>query len=96
MATISKVQICNMALVKIGQARIASLEQQDNKPAATCKLLYDQMVLETLEEHNWSFARKREALAERLLGCLVCAANQHGEGAQHRPRFRPGRDSLRA
>ena len=64
MATISKVQICNMALVKIGQARIASLEQQDNKPAATCKLLYDQMVLETLEEHNWSFARKREALAK--------------------------------
>jgi len=63
MATISKVKICNMALVKVGQARIASLEQAGNKPAATCKLLYDQMVLETLEEHNWAFARKREALA---------------------------------
>ncbi|MDQ7835467.1 MAG: hypothetical protein RDU24_08805 [Humidesulfovibrio sp.] len=64
MATISKVKICNMALLKIGQARIASLEQSGNKPAATCNLLYDQMVLETLEEHNWGFARKREALAK--------------------------------
>jgi hypothetical protein len=55
--------ICNMALLKIGQTRIASLEQLGSKPAVTCKLLYGRTVLETLEEHNWSFARKRQALA---------------------------------
>lgn len=63
MSTISKVRICNLALRKIGQATISSLAQSGSKEAATCDLLYDQTVLETLADHHWAFARKRVTLA---------------------------------
>lgn len=63
MSTISKVMICNMALRKVGEARIVSLKQAGVTAAKDCDLFYDQIVKETLEEHNWAFARKRVNLA---------------------------------
>lgn len=62
MATISSVQICNMALSHIGQGRIESLAEASPQ-AKQCKLWYDISREETLEAFDWSFARKRITLS---------------------------------
>ena len=62
MAVISKVLICRMALSAIGAGSIEALD--DNTAAASeCTTWYDYSRLQALESHNWSFARKRQALA---------------------------------
>ena len=56
--------ICNLALSHIGSSRrIASIDPPDGSfEADLCSTFYPQAVTETLELHDWSFARKRIAL----------------------------------
>jgi hypothetical protein len=58
----SKVQICNMAIGKIGATLITAIDE-NSKAARLCKLYYDDTVKELLEESSWWFARKRATLA---------------------------------
>lgn len=63
MASITDVVIANMALSKVGaRSTIESLD--DPVPTANqCKLWYDPSREQALKVFNWSFAKKRQALA---------------------------------
>lgn len=63
MSAVSKVQIANMALSHVGtKSSIESLDE--NSPEAkACKLWYQLSLEQALEGFDWSFARKRQALA---------------------------------
>lgn len=58
----SEVQICNMALGRIGQATISSLSEQSEE-ATQCNLFYGPMRDHVLREYPWNFATRRAALA---------------------------------
>lgn len=63
MASISSVKIANMALSHVGaSSQIESLADQ-TAVGKVSNLWYDFSRLQVLEAHNWSFARKRQALA---------------------------------
>ena len=61
MAT-SKVDICNLALQRLGAKTITSLTE-DNVRARECNRVYDHARDSELRAHPWSFARKRSSLA---------------------------------
>lgn len=56
------IQICNMALGKLGADPISALTE-DNKKARYCNLFFDDLRDELLRMHPWSFAAVRTALA---------------------------------
>jgi len=58
----SKVDICNIALSYVGAYRIQSIDEA-TKEARECKNFYDLALYSVLEDHDWSFARKRQYLA---------------------------------
>jgi hypothetical protein len=58
----SKVEICNLALSHVGAYRISSLSDT-TKEAKECSAFYDIALNATLEDYDWSFARKRLPLA---------------------------------
>ena len=58
----SKIDICNLALSHVGAYRIESLTES-TKEARECNKFYDISLNTALEDHNWSFARKRLNLA---------------------------------
>lgn len=58
----SVVNICNMALTRLGQQRIASLTQS-GLGAELSNLFYDPTVRELLTAYEWPFAISREQLA---------------------------------
>lgn len=58
----SQVEICNMALTRLGQQRITSLSQSSLE-AQFCSLFYEQTKNELLTAHEWSFAIGRKVLA---------------------------------
>jgi len=60
MAT-SSLEICNIALLKIGADSITALSDA-NKRARLCTLLYDFMRKKLLRAHPWNFAIKRSFL----------------------------------
>lgn len=57
----TKEDIGNMALSHLGEARINNFEEKSEE-AKECALWYDACRIETLEAHNWPFARVRKAL----------------------------------
>ena len=57
----SKISICNLALAYLGQAPIASLEQ-DNEQARWLSLFYDPVREEVLRTHDWGFAAAEKPL----------------------------------
>lgn len=61
----SVIDICNAALVHIGETpNISSIDPPENSAfAQKCARFYPMARDETLETYNWSFARKRTALA---------------------------------
>lgn len=59
----SAVQICNLALQKLGAARINSLTE-DGRNARECNAAYELMRDAELRAHPWNFARARAQLAE--------------------------------
>ena len=56
-----KTLIGNLALSHMGDSRINDFEDQ-TKEAREVRLWYDVSREETLEAHNWNFARKRKTL----------------------------------
>lgn len=58
----TEVELCNHALSYLGESRIASLEDS-NERARICNLLYDQTRDELLVDGEWPFAIGRRALA---------------------------------
>lgn len=60
---ISKISICNMALLSLGTRAIASLDERTPE-AVYCAHHYALALEELLREHPWNFAQRREALAE--------------------------------
>lgn len=61
----SEVDICNLALVKIGEGTIIALSE-DSKAGRLCNLFYNDTRDEILREHPWNFATKRVELAKLL------------------------------
>lgn len=57
------VQICNLALGRIGENRIMSLDDP-SQPARACKLFYGPTRDEVLRAHPWAFAKKRATLSK--------------------------------
>jgi len=57
----SKTSICNLALAYLGQAPIASLEQ-DNEQARWLSLFYEPVRDEVLRTHDWAFAAAEKPL----------------------------------
>jgi hypothetical protein len=58
----SKVDICNIALSHVGAYRIQSITET-TKEAKECNNFYEIALNAVLEDHDWSFARKRLVLA---------------------------------
>lgn len=61
---ISAVRVANMALSHTGSDNVIESLTEDSVEAKQCKLWYDFARQMTLRGHNWSFARKRQALSE--------------------------------
>ena len=57
----SKTSICNLALAYLGQAPVASLEQ-DNEQARWLQLFYNPVRDEVLRTHDWAFAAAEKPL----------------------------------
>jgi len=57
------VDICNMALIRLGANRITSIDD-DSKQALLCKQLYDQTRDEVLHDHDWNCSINRQSLAQ--------------------------------
>ena len=66
---LSKIEICNHALLKIGADTIASLDINQNdseavvQSAKLCGILFDQALEETLRTYKWNSALKRLQLS---------------------------------
>lgn len=58
----SEVDICNIAMHKLGANRVTSLDTPDNFEAELCAVNYPLVRDSVLEEHAWSFALKRIVL----------------------------------
>lgn len=56
------VELCNAALARLGEARIASLDET-HLAARTCAQLYPVAVDELLRSHRWNFASSRAVLS---------------------------------
>ena len=59
---VSEVTICNLALQKLGEARITSLSE-DSPRARSCNAAYEFIRDRELRAHKWNFAKKRATLA---------------------------------
>lgn len=57
----TSVELCNVALAHLGEARIAALAE-DTATARACNLHYLPTLHEVLRSHRWNFAIKRAAL----------------------------------
>ncbi len=60
---LSKVQICNMALLSIGTRAVASLDERTPE-AMYCNQHYELSLDEALRDYPWNFAQARESLAQ--------------------------------
>jgi hypothetical protein len=58
----TQVQICNRTLHRIGQEKIASIEE-DSKAAEYLREAWDMIRDEVLRDHTWNFAVRREQVA---------------------------------
>ena len=60
---LSKVQICNMALLALGTRTISSMDERTPE-AVYCTQHYDLALEEVLRDHPWNFAQSRKRLAK--------------------------------
>lgn len=60
----SVVQICNVALSRLGNSRVISSLSERSKEAAACNLFYEDCRDAVLADFPWHFATKRVALAD--------------------------------
>jgi len=61
--SVSKIAICNSALLKVGEERISSIDE-NNKRAKILKEQYEKVRDDVLRSHPWNFALKRVQLAQ--------------------------------
>lgn len=61
--TSSEITICNLALGLIGEYEV-SASQPNTKQYQLCERFYDDVVRETIVEHNWNECKKRAILVE--------------------------------
>lgn len=71
----SEVDICNLALIKLGADRIVSLDDAGSPNAAWCKAVYALQRDAELRKHPWSFAVRRAELATVVAGPLFGPVN---------------------
>jgi len=71
------VDICNIALIRLGAEKIVTLDD-DTKRAGLCKVLYSVVKDEMIQSHPWRFARKRK----RSVGAAV-SSNVFGWAYKH-------------
>lgn len=64
MASVSKVDIANMALAHVGSSEFIESFEDTGAQGRLIRLFYDIARRRTLEDFDWSFARKRLALSE--------------------------------
>lgn len=66
------VTICNLALSRIGEsATVSSIDPPDGTAQAdTCARFYPMALATCLESHDWSFATRRDVLAELAEGAV--------------------------
>jgi hypothetical protein len=66
---LTKIDICNQALLKVGADPISSLDTNANTSepvilnAKLCKIFFDQSLREVIREHNWNCVTKRARLS---------------------------------
>jgi hypothetical protein len=58
----SKTELCNLALLKLGKARVQDIDTDPSQQATDLKLAYDFTLNQILDEAQWSFAVRRQAL----------------------------------
>ena len=61
---VSKTDICNNAIGRIGAQRIMDIDDEDSKSARICKNAYEINLREVLRLAPWNFAKDRIQLAE--------------------------------
>jgi hypothetical protein len=61
---ISNTEICNMALDKLGAARINDLDTDKSPQAIKCRTHFEQTRDALVESHTWRFATGREKLSQ--------------------------------
>lgn len=59
----SKVSICNAALIDLGADTIMTLTQ-DSESARACNAVFDTLLDQILTAHNWNCAKHKQALAQ--------------------------------
>lgn len=62
MATISKVQVCNSALVQLGANKISNFDE-NSAEANACSTKWDIVRRDLLRNHPWNFAIRRRQIA---------------------------------
>lgn len=60
----SIIEICNIALSRLGNSRTINSLSEKSKEAGLCDLHYESARLEVLADFDWNFAIKRVALAD--------------------------------
>lgn len=63
--SLSAVQICNLALMKVGDVSISALTDS-SKEARACNVFYPAMRDELLQSHPWNFALKRADISAQV------------------------------
>ena len=59
---VSEVDICNAALIKLGDENTISAIGQDGREGEVCELMYSQVRDRLLASHPWNFAIGRSTL----------------------------------
>ena len=65
--SVSKTSLTNSALIEIGVPTVLNLDE-DSEAARLANTVFDQLLDEELENHDWSFARSRQQLAAEVAG----------------------------
>lgn len=64
----SKVEICNLALLRVSLDSISSFEDDNTPQGKTCRLIYEQSKSHLLSQYSWTFA-----IASKVLNRLAVA-----------------------
>lgn len=73
----TQLELCNVALAHLGEARIAALTD-DTAAARACALHYEPTRKEVLRSHRWNFAIARDILTPDWVGGITGAASNGG------------------
>ena len=61
----TQVEICNLALIRIGQSKIVKM-YEDSKAAILLNDIWNLIVDEVLRDHTWNFAIRREQITAEV------------------------------